>query len=105
MSVAAFPAFWRAHGAQVLAKLENGSYRPSPVRRTLIPKQTGGERPLGIPAVLDRVILQALARELGGVFEATFRANSYAYRPGRGAHDAVRAAAVRGKEGRQRATR
>lgn len=99
MSVAAFPAFWRAHGAQVLAKLENGSYRPSPVRRTLIPKKTGGERPLGIPTVLDRVIQQALAQELGGVFEATFSENSYAYRPGRGAHDALRAVRAAAAEG------
>ena len=51
MSVAAFPAFWRAHGAKVLAKLAAGTYRPSPVRRTLIPKKTSGERPLGIPTV------------------------------------------------------
>jgi RNA-directed DNA polymerase len=91
MSVAVFPAFWRAYGAKVLAKLEAGTYRPSPVRRTMIPKKTGGERPLGIPTVLDRVIQQALAQELGGVFEATFSENSYAYRPGRGAHDALRA--------------
>jgi RNA-directed DNA polymerase len=99
MSVAAFPAFWRAHGAQVLAKLENGTYRPSPVRRTWIPKKTGGERPLGIPTVLDRVIQQALAQELGGVFEATFSEHSYAYRPGRNAHDALRAVRAAAAEG------
>jgi RNA-directed DNA polymerase len=99
MSVAAFPAFWRAHGAQVLAKLANGTYWPSPVRRTMIPKKSGGERPLGIPTVLDRVIQQALAQELGGVFEVTFSDSSYAYRPGRGAHDALRAVRQAAAEG------
>lgn len=72
MSVTAFPAFVRAHWTKVRAKLQAGTYAPSPVRRTLIPKKNGGERPLGIPTVLDRVIQQALAQELGGVFEAEF---------------------------------
>jgi RNA-directed DNA polymerase len=91
MSVAAFPAFHRAHWTKVCAKLQAGIYQPSPVRRTLIPKKSGGERPLGIPTVLDRVIQQALAQVLSGVFEVEFSEHSYAYRPGRNAHDALRA--------------
>jgi hypothetical protein len=51
MSVAAFPAFYRANWTKVRAKLQAGTYVPSPVRRTLIPKKHGGERPLGIPTV------------------------------------------------------
>jgi RNA-directed DNA polymerase len=91
MPVASFPAFARAHWTKVRAKLQAGTYRPSPVRRTLIPKKDGGERPLGIPTVLDRVIQQALAQELGGVFEVEFSEHSYASRAGRNAHDALRA--------------
>lgn len=81
------PANWTKVGA----KLQAGIYAPSPVRRTLIPKKSGGERPLGIPTVLDRVIQQALAQELSGVFEVEFSEHSFAYRPGRNAHDALRA--------------
>ncbi|MFT3867616.1 MAG: group II intron reverse transcriptase/maturase [Nibricoccus sp.] len=90
MSIAAFPAFIRTHWTKVRTKLQNGTYRPSPVRRVAIPKKTGGERPLGIPTVLDRVIQQALAQELSGVFEETFSENSHAYRTGRNAHQALR---------------
>jgi len=99
LSIPAFPAFFRAHGTQVREKLQAGTYVPSPVRRTFIPKKDGGERPLGIPTVLDRVIQQALAQELGGVFEVEFSESSYAYRPGRNAHDALRAVRAAAAEG------
>ena len=99
MSVAVFPAFARKHWTKVREKLQAGTYRPSPVRRTWIPKKSGGERPLGIPTVLDRVIQQALAQELGGVFEETFSKHSYAYLAGRNAHDALRAVRKAAAEG------
>ena len=99
LSVAAFPAFFRAHWTQVREKLQAGTYVPSPVRRTFIPKKDGGERPLGIPTVLDRVIQQALAQELNEVFEVEFSEHSYAYRAGRNAHDALRAVHAAAAEG------
>lgn len=99
LSVTAFPAFFRAYGKQVRAKLQAGTYVPSPVRRTFIPKKDGGERPLGIPTVLDRVIQQALAQVLNEVFEETFSGHSYAYRAGRNAHHALRAVRAAAAEG------
>ena len=99
MTVASFPAFFRAHWMKVREKLQAGTYVPSPVRRTFIPKKDGGERPLGIPTVLDRVLQQALAQELSGVFEGEFSEHSFAYRAGRNAHDALRAVHAATAEG------
>jgi len=101
MTVKDFPAFPRAHWERIRSALEEGNYRPAPVRRVWIPKPDGSQRPLGVPTVLDRVIQQALAQVLGSLFESGFSDRSYGFRPGRSAHQAVRAVEAGWKEGRR----
>jgi group II intron reverse transcriptase/maturase len=80
----------RQHWESIRAKLLAGTYVPSPVRRVEIPKPKGGMRLLGIPTVLDRWIQQMLLQELHPIFDPTFSASSFGFRPGKSAHDAVR---------------
>jgi len=82
----------RKHWETIRAKLLAGTYVPSPVRRVEIPKPNGGMRLLGIPTVLDRWIQQMLLQMLQLIFDPTFSAQSFGFRPGKSAHDAVRAA-------------
>ena len=82
----------RKHWEAIRIKLLAGTYVPSPVRRVEIPKPNGGVRLLGIPTVLDRWIQQMLLQELQAIFDPTFSAHSFGFRPGKSAHDAVRAA-------------
>jgi RNA-directed DNA polymerase len=80
------------HWVQVRKALDAGTYRPSPVRRVVIPKPGGGERLLGVPTCLDRLIQQAMAQVLTPIFDPDFSPSSFGFRPGRSAHQAVRAA-------------
>ena len=83
--------FLRENQRSLIQKIREGKYKPSPVRRVEIPKETKGEyRQLGIPTVVDRVIQQAIAQELTPIYEEHFSENSFGFRPGRGAHDALR---------------
>ena len=103
MTVEDFPAFARGHWPRIATAIRNGTYRPAPVRRVMIPKSDGTKRPLGIPTVLDRVIQQAVAQVLGPLFEVDFSDHSYGYRPGRSAHQAVAVMEESWKEGRRHA--
>ena len=90
----------RAHWESIQARLLAGTYVPSPVRRKEIRKPNGGTRRLGIPTVQDRWIQQMLLQVLQPIFDPTFSENSYGFRPGRGAQDAVRAAQNHVKAGK-----
>jgi len=90
-TVAQFARQAGAELARLHEQLRDGKYRPQPVRRAWIPKPGSKEpRPLGIPAVRDRIVQAALRHVLEPIFEAEFAEHSYGFRPGRGAKDALR---------------
>lgn len=92
MTVAELAAHLKAHWESIRAKLEAGTYQPSPVRRVEIPKPSSGVRLIGIPTVQDRLIQQAMHQILSEEYEPRFSQHSYGFRPRRSAHDAVKAA-------------
>jgi RNA-directed DNA polymerase len=92
MTVEELGPYLRDHWPDIRSRLLGDSYRPSPVRRVAIPKASGGTRALGIPTVLDRFIQQAVLQVLQADWDPTFSEASFGFRPGRSAHQAVRAA-------------
>jgi len=89
MTVEDLKPWLQAHWLEVKGRLLAGTYRPEVVRGVEIPKPNGGKRQLCIPTVVDRLIQQALHQVLSPIFEPEFSPNSYGFRPGRGAHDAI----------------
>jgi RNA-directed DNA polymerase len=89
-SIERFAAKAEDYLAELSAALRAGSYRPQAVKRVDIPKGDGRTRPLGIPAVKDRIVQQAVRLVIEPIFESRFRDGSYGFRPGRGCHDALR---------------
>jgi len=77
------------HRDELLESLRNGTYCPKPVKRVEIPKPDGSTRKLGVPTVIDRMVQQAVVQVLSPIYEQVFSDNSYGFRPGRSAHDAI----------------
>lgn len=91
MSVEELLGYLRNNQEQLIQKLKDGKYKPNPVRRVEIPKETKGEfRKLGVPTVVDRVFQQAITQVLSPIYEKQFSENSFGFRPDRGAHDALK---------------
>lgn len=92
ISIEDFPKWGRPQWNSIKNQVLAGTYQPMPARRVEIPKESGGVRCLGIPCVLDRILMQSIAKVFGDIFNPTFSQNSYGYRPGRSVQQAARQA-------------
>ncbi|MCO5950275.1 group II intron reverse transcriptase/maturase, partial [Mucilaginibacter flavidus] len=92
IEAANFPGQLKAEWELVRTKLETGTYQPQAVKRVKIPKANGGERKLGIPTYMDRLIQQAISQELNKMYDAAFSENSYGFRSEKNAHQALQKA-------------
>jgi group II intron reverse transcriptase/maturase len=92
---------WQSYGQRLEAnlldlsdRLARGGYRPQPVRRAYIDKPDGSQRPLGVPALQDKIVQRATVEVLNAIYEQDFCGFSYGFRPGKGAHNALDAVSV-----------
>jgi RNA-directed DNA polymerase len=92
MSVDELKPYLVEHWAKIKDSLLNGEYHPQPVRVVFIPKPKGGQRQLGIPTVIDRLIQQALHQVLNPIFDPTFSEHCYGFLKGKSAHQALKKA-------------
>ena len=101
MTVEELEPYLKEEWSRIRKELLEGRYKPMAVLRVKIPKPDGGERPLGIPTVVDRLIQQAVHQAISPIFEKDFSESSYGYRPGRNAQQAVEAARQYVERGRR----
>ena len=100
MSVDELLGFLKDNQKHLIQQIKDGKYKPNPVRRVEIPKETKGEfRKLGVPTVVDRVFQQAITQVLSPIYEKQFSENSFGFRPNRGAHDALKQCKTNVNEG------
>jgi RNA-directed DNA polymerase len=99
MTIDSLGIYIKDHKEDLITSLLEGSFKPSPVRSVMIPKAGGGERQLGIPTVVDRLVQQAILQALEPIFDPGFSESSYGFRPGRNAHQAIKKAQSHVEEG------
>ena len=99
LKVERLPDYLKRNWLAIRTQLLNGTYRPAPVKRVLIPKPDGGVRSLGVPTVVDRFIQQALLQVLQPEWDQSFSHSSFGFRPKRSAHQAVAQAQAYVREG------
>ena len=90
ITIAKFPDWLKPRWSEIRQQLLDGTYRPGPVRRKTIDKPDGGQRLLGIPNVIERLIQQAIVQVLTPIFDPTFSESSFGFRPKRSAHGAAK---------------